>query len=70
MAEMTPREIGAYHAALDLQDIAQRKAGAARGAAMMADSQAGKDYLVGKAEWWGLRHEAAGKAVEQMEARK
>lgn len=70
MAEMTPRQIGAFHAALDLQDIARRKAAAARAGLTTADSEAGKGYLTGKAEWWDHREEGATKALEQMGARK
>lgn len=50
MAEMTPREIGAYHADLALQDFAQRQAEAAADALQRADTPEGKEYLTGKME--------------------
>jgi hypothetical protein len=67
MAEMTPRQIGAYHAAIDLRDFAQGRAHAARNAAKEADSQQGRDYRDGEAEWWEQRAKVADEIIQQQE---
>jgi hypothetical protein len=67
MAEMTPRQIGAYHAAIDLRDIAQGRAHDARRAAGQADSQEGRDYLSAMAEWWEQRAKVAEDIVQKQE---
>lgn len=67
MAEMTPRQIGAYHAAIDLRDFAQGRAHAARKAAKEADSQEGRDYRAGEAEWWEQRAKVAEEIIQQQE---
>lgn len=67
MAEMTPKQIGAYHAAIDLRDFAQGRAHAARKAAQEADSQEGRDYREGEAEWWEQRAKVANEIVQQAE---
>ena len=67
MAEMTPRQIGAYHAAIDLRDFAQGRAHAARKAVTEADSQEGRDYREGEAEWWEQRAKVADEIVQQQE---
>ena len=67
MAEMTARQTGAYHAAIDLRDFAQGRAHAARIAAKEADSQEGKDYREGQAEWWEQRAKVAVEIIQQQE---
>jgi hypothetical protein len=67
MAEMTPKQIGAYHAAIDLRDLAQDRAHAARTAATQADSQAGRDYREGEAEWWEQRAKVAEEIIQKQE---
>jgi hypothetical protein len=67
MAEMSPKQIGAYHAAIDMRDLAQDRAHAARTAATQADSQAGRDYRTGEAEWWEQRARVADEIVRQQE---
>jgi hypothetical protein len=67
MAEMTPKQIGAYHAATDLRDFAQGRAHAARKAATEADSQEGQDYREGEAEWWEQRAKVADEIIQQAE---
>ena len=67
MAEMTPRQIGAYHAAIDLRDFAQGRAHAARKAATEADSQEGRDYREGEAEWWEQRAKVADEIIQHQE---
>ena len=67
MAEMTPRQTGAYHAATDLRDFAQGRAHAARMAAKEADSQENRDYLAGMAEWWEQRAKVADDIIQQAE---
>jgi hypothetical protein len=67
MAEMTPRQIGAYHAAIDMRDFAQGRAHAARNAATQADSQDGRDYRTGEAEWWEQRAKVAEEIVQKQE---
>ena len=67
MAEMTPRQIGAYHAAMDLRDFAQGRARAARNAVKEADSQEGRDYRTGEAEWWEQRAKVAEDIIQQVE---
>ena len=67
MAEMTSKQIGAYHAAIDLRDFAQGRAHAARNAATEADSQEGRDYREGEAEWWEQRAKVAEEIVQQQE---
>jgi hypothetical protein len=67
MAEMTPAQIGAYHAAIDMRDFAQGRAHAARNAAKEADSQEGRDYLTAKAEWWEQRAKVAEEIIQKQE---
>jgi len=67
MAEMTPRQIGAYHAAIDMRYFAQGRAHAARKAATEADSQEGRDYRASEAEWWEQRAKVAEEIVQQQE---
>ena len=67
MAEMTPKQIGAYHAALDLRDFAQGRAHAARNAIKDANSQEGRDYRTGEAEWWEARAKVAEEIIQQVE---
>jgi hypothetical protein len=67
MAEMTPRQIGAYHAATDLRDFAKGRAHAARIASKEADSQDGQDYREGYAEWWEQRAKVAEEIIQQQE---
>ena len=67
MAEMTPKQTGAYHAAIDMRDFAQGRAHAARNAAKEADSQDGRDYRTGEAEWWEKRANVAEEIVQQQE---
>jgi hypothetical protein len=67
MAEMTPKQIGAYHAAIDMRDFAQGRAHAARKAATEADSQEGRDYRTGEAEWWEQRAKVAEEIVQKQE---
>ena len=69
MAEMTPKQIGAYHAAVDMLAFAQGRALAARKAATEADSQEGRDYRAGEAEWWEQRAKVAQQIVQQQERR-
>ena len=67
LMEMTPKQIGAYHAATDLRDFAQGRAHAARKAAKEADSQEGQDYREGEAEWWEQRAKVAEEIIQQQE---
>ena len=67
MAEMTPKQIAAYHAAMDLRDFAQGRARAARNAVKLADSQDGRDYQTGAAEWWEAREKAAQEIIQKAE---
>jgi hypothetical protein len=68
MAEMTPKQTGAYHAAIDMRDFAQGRAHAARKAAKEADSQPGKDYRTGEAEWWEQRAKVADEIIQVWDA--
>lgn len=64
MAEMTPAQIGAYHADLALQDWATEKAEAARDGLQRADTPPSREYLTGQAE----RYEKwAATAIRQAE---
>jgi hypothetical protein len=67
MAEMTPKQTGAYHAAIDMRDFAQGRAHAARTAATQADSQEGRDYRTGEAEWWEQRAKVAEEIIQKQE---
>jgi hypothetical protein len=67
MAEMTSRQIGAYHAAIDMRDFAQGRAHAARNAAIQADSQEGRDYRTGEAEWWEQRAKVAEEILQKQD---
>lgn len=67
MAQMTPKQIGAYHAAMDLRDFARGRAHAARNAVKEADSQEGRDYRTGEAEWWEQRAKVAEEIIQQVE---
>jgi hypothetical protein len=67
MAEMTPKQTGAYHAAIDLRDFAQGRAHAARKAITEADSQEGRDYRTGEAEWWEQRARVAEEIIQKQE---
>jgi hypothetical protein len=67
LIKMTPRQIGAYHAAIDMRDFAQGRAHAARNAATQADSQDGRDYRAGEAEWWEQRAKVAEEIIRKQE---
>ncbi len=65
--DMTPKQIGAYHAAVDMLAFAQGRALTARKAAKEADSQEGRDYREGEAEWWEQRAKVAEEIVQKQE---
>jgi hypothetical protein len=67
MAEMSEAQLGAYHAAMDLEHIAKSKAVAARNAIRRADSQEGREYLAATAEWWEQRAKVAEEIVQKQE---
>ena len=67
MAEMSPKQIGAYHAAVDMLAFAQGRALSARKVISEADSQEGRDYLTAKAEWWEQRAKVAEEIVQKQE---
>ena len=67
MAQMTPAQIGAYHAAIDMRDFAQGRAHAARTAATQADSPEGREYLLAMAEWWEQRAKVAEEIIQNQE---
>jgi hypothetical protein len=64
---MTPKQIGAYHAAIVMRDFAQGRAHAARNAVTQADSQEGRDYRTAQAEWWEQRAKIADEIVQKQE---